>query len=65
MPHRIRATVCATPIAATGSQPASAIRQAEAPAASTRRFIGAISMYATIAPTHSDSGMKYGAKPVP
>lgn len=29
------------------------------------RLSGWISMYATIAPTHSESGMKYGAKPVP
>ncbi len=48
-----------------GSQPARAIRQAGAPAASARRLSGWISMYATIAPTHRDSGMKYGAKPVP
>ncbi|CAM5582684.1 hypothetical protein SVIOM74S_08383 [Streptomyces violarus] len=40
----IRATVWSTPIATTGSQPASAIRHAEAPAASARRFIGVISM---------------------
>ncbi|CAM5380776.1 hypothetical protein SRIMM317S_02565 [Streptomyces rimosus subsp. rimosus] len=33
--------------------------------ASARLSSGAISMYATIAPTHRESGMKYGANPVP
>ncbi|GAA3106434.1 hypothetical protein GCM10020254_60380 [Streptomyces goshikiensis] len=61
----ISMATCAAPRPATGSQPAKAIRQGEAPAARARLFIGAISMYATIAPTQRESGMKYGAKPVP
>lgn len=41
------------------------MRQAEVPTASARRLSGGITMYATIAPTQRESGMKYGAKPVP
>ncbi len=61
----IRASTCTTPMAKAGSQDPSAIRQPGAPAASARLPSGASSMYATIAPTHRDSGMKYGARPVP
>lgn len=61
----IRAAVCSTPTPNTGSHPDTATRQEDAPIASARRLSGWISMYATIAPTHRDSGMKYGAKPVP